>query len=209
MFLIYFIIILNEYNNYINIKFPKMVTTVESPVFVTSNVNKVKEFEKILGIKLENKSLELDEIQSTDVSEVTLHKVKQAYELLKKPVIVEDTGLYIDDINGFPGALIKFYMRDVGCAGICAYHQLSQARAETVIGYHNGETVQLFKGCIKGKISTRPIGSNGFGWDCIFIPEKQHKTFAEMTDIEKNKHSMRCIALNKFKSGLFNDSKRD
>ena len=182
--------------------------TQNAITFVTGNSNKVREFEQILGVKLENEAMDLDEIQSTDVSEVTLHKVRQAYEILKKPLIVEDTGLYIDDINGFPGALIKFYMRDVGCNGISAYHQLSPARAETVIGYHNGSEIQLFKGVIRGKISQSPRGSNGFGWDTIFIPEGKYNglTFAEMADYEKNAVSMRRIALNKLKSALQSES---
>ena len=179
-----------------------MVSTDETPTFITGNKGKVREFEQILEVKLDNESLELDEIQSTDVAEVTLHKVRQAYEMLKRPVLVEDTGLYIEDINGFPGALIKFYMRDVGCAGICAYHQLSHARAETVIGYHNGDEIQLFKGVIRGSISTRPLGGNGFGWDTIFIPEGHSRTFAQMTSEEKNAISMRRIALNNLKGEL-------
>jgi XTP/dITP diphosphohydrolase len=182
--------------------------TQDAITFITGNKNKVREFEQILGVKLENNSMKLDEIQSTDVSEVTLHKVRQAYKILKKPLIIEDTGLYIDDINGFPGALINFYMRDIGCAGIAAYHKLSPAKAETVIGYHNGKEIQLFKGVIKGKIAIEPRGSNGFGWDTIFIPEGKYggRTFAEMADYEKNSVSMHKIALNKLQSVLKSDS---
>jgi len=60
-------------------------------IFATSNHQKLKEFESILGIKLNHSDLDLDEIQSVDVEEVAIHKAKQAYELLKEPVIVEDT----------------------------------------------------------------------------------------------------------------------
>jgi XTP/dITP diphosphohydrolase len=179
-----------------------MVSTDKAPTFITGNKNKVREFEQMLEVKLENEPMELDEIQSTNVEDVSIHKAHQAYEILKQPVIVEDTGLYIEDINGFPGALIKFYMRDIGCAGICSYHQLSKARAETVISYHDGNIIRVFKGEIKGSISTKPLGDNGFGWDTIFIPEGHSKTFAQMTTDEKNAISMRHIALNKLKSVL-------
>jgi XTP/dITP diphosphohydrolase len=182
-----------------------MKLTNNTPTFITGNAGKVREFEQILGFKLNTEKINLTEIQSTNVSEVTKYKVQQAFELLKKPVIVEDTGLYIDDINGFPGALIKFYMRDIGCAGISAYHKLSTARAETVIGYHNGTEIKLYKGVINGKIANEPRGSNGFGWDMIFIPDGKRQTFAEMTDYEKNAVSMRKLALNKLKQDLTND----
>lgn len=170
------------------------------PVFVTGNADKVREFEEILKIKLNNKSIDLVEIQSTNVSDVTKHKVKEAFDKIGKPVIVEDTGLFIYDINDFPGALIKFYLRDLGCDGICRFHAGSYARAETVIGYYNGNQMRLFKGSVKGTLAIEPKGTNGFGWDNIFIPNGQSKTYAEMTADEKNKYSMRRIALEEFKS---------
>ena len=174
-------------------------THEEKPVFITGNANKVREFEQILETKLNYQKMDLVEIQSTDVSEVTMAKVKEAYNKLKRPVIVEDTGLFIYDINDFPGALIKFYMRDLGCDGICRFHAGSYARAETVIGYHNGNDIQLFKGVIKGTLAIEPIGSYGFGWDTIFIPNGQRKTYAQMTPEEKNATSMRRLALEEFK----------
>lgn len=178
-----------------------MVETGEyRPVFVTGNVDKVREFEEILKIKLNNKKIDLVEIQSTNVSDVTKHKVKEAFDKIGKPVIVEDTGLFIYDINDFPGALIKFYLRDLGCDGICRFHAGSYARAETVIGYYNGNQMRLFKGSVKGTLAIEPKGTNGFGWDNIFIPNGQSKTYAEMTADEKNKYSMRRIALEEFKS---------
>lgn len=174
-------------------------THEEKPLFITGNENKVREFEEILQVKLNFKKEDLVEIQSTDVSEVTTAKVKEAYCKLNRPVIVEDTGLYIDDINGFPGALIKFYLRDLGCEGLCNYYAGSTARAETIIGYHNGNCIRLFKGVIEGKIANKPIGNNGFGWDKIFIPIGQSKTYAQMTSEEKNSNSMRRKALDSFK----------
>lgn len=177
-----------------------MVETCEDrPLFVTGNANKVREFEEILKIKLNNKSIDLVEIQSTNVSDVTKHKVKEAFDKIGKPVIVEDTGLFIYDINDFPGALIKFYLRDLGCDGICRFHAGSYARAETVIGYYNGNQMRLFKGVVKGTLAIEPKGTNGFGWDKIFIPNGQSKTYAEMTADEKNKYSMRRIALEEFR----------
>lgn len=174
-------------------------THEEQPVFITGNVNKVREFEQILETKLNYEKMDLVEIQSTDVSEVTMAKVKEAYSKLKRPVIVEDTGLYIYDINNFPGALIKFYMRDLGCDGICRFHAGSYAYVETVIGYHNGNNTRLFKGIVKGTLSIEPRGTNGFGWDKIFIPNGQSKTYAQMTAEEKNATSMRRLALEEFK----------
>jgi non-canonical purine NTP pyrophosphatase (RdgB/HAM1 family) len=78
-------------------------------ILITGNKNKVKEFEFILGFKIENIDLQLEEIQSIDVEEVAKHKAKSAYNMLKKPVIVEDTGLYFEELNGLQGAIFLTY----------------------------------------------------------------------------------------------------
>jgi len=77
--------------------------------FVTGNKAKVRDTQKILGIPLSIADIDLDEIQEIDVEKVTLHKVEQAYQLIKQPVIVDDVGLYIDAWNGFPGHLLNGY----------------------------------------------------------------------------------------------------
>ena len=80
---------------------------------VTGNKHKAKEVERILNIPLEIKEIELDEIQEINLEKVALHKLNQAYELVKEPVIVDDVSVEIDAWNGFPGPLIKWLLKSV------------------------------------------------------------------------------------------------
>lgn len=175
--------------------------------FVTGNKNKVRETEKILGIKISIRDIDLEEIQDLDVEKVTLHKLNQAYRLTKSPVIVDDVGVYHSAWNGFPGPLVKWILV-AGNKTPDIY--LKMMREETnrtatvrlVIGFHDTKKPKLFIGEIKGSIANERRGKNGFGWDEIFIPEGQTKTFAEMTDKEKNMISHRRKALDKLKKHL-------
>ncbi len=169
-------------------------------ILITSNQNKLREFEKILGFKIRNISLDLDEIQAVNVEDVIEHKTKQAFERVGEPVLCEDTGLYFDAWGGLPGALIKWFDKTIGYNNLCGLLQENRkARAETVISYFNGTDYLSFKGETLGSISLSPMGTTNFGWDPIFIPDGFSKTFAQMTAEEKNKISMRKIALKKFR----------
>jgi non-canonical purine NTP pyrophosphatase (RdgB/HAM1 family) len=169
-------------------------------IFVTSNHQKLKEFESILGIKLNHSDIDLDEIQSVEVEEVAVHKAKQAYELLKEPVIVEDTGLYFEELNGLPGALIKFFVKKLTLNQICSLiKENRKAMAITCIVFFDGQELKTFKGETKGEIASEPRGVNGFGWDPIFIPEGYSQTFAEITSEEKEYKFMRKEAIKKLK----------
>lgn len=174
---------------------------------ITSNKNKAKEFEKILGFKFERINLDLDEIQAVEVEKVVEHKTKQAFKIIKKPVITEDTGLCFEDWNSLPGALVKWFEKTVGYQNLCKLLQKNRnAIARTVIGYFDGKNYKNFVGEISGAIASKPIGENGFGWDSIFIPGKYNQTFAQMSDREKNEISMRKIALEKLKEFLNNQN---
>lgn len=172
-------------------------------IFVTGNQNKLKEFESILGIKLNHTDLDLDEIQSVDVEEVAVHKAKQAYELLKEPVIVEDTGLYFEELNGLPGALVKFFIKKLTLDQICSLvKENRKAAAITCIAYFDGKEAQVFKGEARGEIAKEPRGNTNFGWDPIFIPEGSNQTFAEISFEEKQYSSMRGKAINRLKIAI-------
>src|ERR1700722_2359171 len=83
-------------------------------IFVTSNDNKAREVAATLGISIKRIALELDEIQEMDLKKIIEHKAKQAYQKLKKPVLVEDDGLFVNDWNGFPGPFIKYVHATIG-----------------------------------------------------------------------------------------------
>ena len=116
--------------------------------------------------------------------------------------IVEDTSLYFDCLNGLPGPLIKWFIKTIGNDGLFNIVEKfgnTSAEAKTIIGYAKSpEEIYYFEGSITGKIVS-PTGKSGFGWDPIFQPKGYSKSFAELTKDEKNKISMRRIALNKLK----------
>jgi non-canonical purine NTP pyrophosphatase (RdgB/HAM1 family) len=167
---------------------------VTSFVFVTQSANKLAEAERILNTKLERYDLDSPEIQAVEVEEVVKHKALYAYQALGgKPVIIEDTGLYIEAWNGLPGALIKWFVQRVGVAGICQMLQNFPERkawAETIVATYDGQ-LRIFKGKVEGRIALSPAGDGGFGWDSVFIPADSDKTFAQMTPAEKDQYSMR------------------
>lgn len=181
--------------------------------FVTGNKRKALEAEKILGIPLIVVSVDLEEIQDTQLEKVALHKLKQAYELTKKPVIIDDVGLYIEEWNGFPGPLIKWILK-AGNGNASMLLKMMQglsnraARAQLLIGLHDGEQVQLFSGEVTGTIAESMRGENGFGWDSVFIPDGFSKTYAEMTLDEKSKISHRKKALDKLRTHIRNQEQK-
>jgi len=172
-------------------------------ILVTGNKNKVKEFEYILGFKIENIDLELEEIQSIDVEEVARHKARNAYNILKKPVITEDAGLYFEELNGLPGALVKFFVKNISLDKMCSLvGENRKAKAIVCIVFFDGEKETIIKGETRGEIAINPRGNNGFGWDPIFIPEGYDKTFAELTSEEKQSKFMRQEAIAQLKEKL-------
>ena len=166
-------------------------------IFVTGSISKVAEAERILRMKIDHRRVELTEIQAVDVEEVVTHKAKYAYESLgRKPVMIEDTGLFIETWNGLPGALVKWFVERVGVSGICQMMHAfpnKHAWARTVVATYDGK-LNLFSGEVHGRIADAPAGESGFGWDKLFVPDGAYKTFSEMSPDEKDKYSMRRIA---------------
>jgi len=172
---------------------------------ITGNKNKLREAEQILGIKLKNIDLELDELQELDSDKIAEHKVKQAWELIKKPLFVWDQSLYIHCLNDFPGPLIKWFWEKVTLEKICRIANAfddHRIYTKTTLVYYDGKEIKHFYGTVHGTIPPEPRGEHGFSWDPIFIPEGYDKTFAEMTAEEKNSISMHRIALEKLRDFL-------
>jgi non-canonical purine NTP pyrophosphatase (RdgB/HAM1 family) len=165
------------------------------------------EAKRILHLNLEHRNLDLPEIQAVEVEDVVSYKARYAYAMLNEsPVIIEDTGLYLDAWNGLPGALIKWFLEKVGDKGVC--DMLSQfsnrlARAKTAVATYDGK-LTIFYGEVRGRIADNPIGEEGFGWDRLFIPDGSKKTFAQMLPDEKDRFSMRRIAFQKMNSHFSN-----
>ncbi len=174
-------------------------------VFITGNENKLREARQILGVDIVSKKLDLREVQGVDLEEVIEDKLSHAYKILKKPVMVEDTGLFLKALNGFPGALIKLLLDRVGREGVVKVLEGfddKEVVAKCAVGFtSDGKDLKVFIGEIEGLIVS-PCGESGFGWDPIFQPKGYDKTFAEMSAEEKNGISHRCKALKKFKDYL-------
>lgn len=159
--------------------------------FITGNAKKAEYLEKLLGLKIKNQKLNLDEIQSLTVSEIIEHKVKQAYELIGSPVLVEDVSLEFEELNGLPGPFIKFFVDNVPFERICKLvKENRKATARCIFGYYDGVNLKLIEGKLEGKVATEPKGENGYGWDKIFIPNGYEITRAEMNQEDNNKTYM-------------------
>jgi non-canonical purine NTP pyrophosphatase (RdgB/HAM1 family) len=177
-----------------------------SLLFVTSNAGKLAEIQAVIP-DVQALDIDLPEIQSIDARRIIEAKLQEALNGQDGPLIVEDTSLYIDSLNGLPGPLIKWFIKTVDLVGI---HKMAStmgngdtsAFARTCIGYANASgEVEFFEASIKGRI-VAPRGDNGFGWDSIFQPDGYEQTFAEMDRDTKNSLSMRRQAAEKLRAHL-------
>ncbi|MFB5614218.1 MAG: RdgB/HAM1 family non-canonical purine NTP pyrophosphatase [Candidatus Nitrosomaritimum yanchengensis] len=167
--------------------------------FSSSNQQKIKETKKILyeiGNNLGFFKCNLEEIQSDSLKEIAKHKATQAFDKLRKPVIVEDDGLFIESLNGFPGPYSSYVFKTIGNKGVMnLVKQKRKAKFVSIISYQDKNSKISFESKINGIISKK-ISGNGWGYDPIFIPSKFKKTFAELEN--KNEISHRFKALKKF-----------
>ncbi|MFP3871413.1 MAG: XTP/dITP diphosphatase [Candidatus Natronoplasma sp.] len=167
---------------------------------ITSNRGKYVEYQEKLKDryqKIEMKNISYPEIQADSLEEV----VEFALDKLEKhsPLIIDDSGLFIDALNGFPGVYSAYVMNTLGCDGILSLlkdKKERNARFECVIGYIHEEK-EMFKGVSEGTITREKRGTGGFGYDPIFEPEGFDRTYAEMNSEEKNRISHRGNAVEK------------
>ncbi len=171
-------------------------------VFVTGNKGKVREAEIILKTSLDVRDIDLDEIQELDLGKIALHKVNQAYELVREPVIVDDVSVEIDAWKGFPGPLIKWMLKAGDDSAKLLLKLLEgeenrRAKVRLAIGFHDGKKAHILYGEVLGTIAEEIRGENGFGWDPVFIQDGETQTYAEMDPEYKNSISHRKRALDK------------
>jgi len=170
------------------------VTTI---FFITGNKDKLREIRELLP-NVQGIDLDLCEIQEIDAKRIIRAKLAEAQRGHTGAFIVEDTSLYLDEMNGLPGPLVKWFVKSIGIDGIYKLTEAfnsARATARTLIGYADEDrSVHFFEGAISGTL-VPPRGINGFGWDAIFQPDGYEKTFAEMLPEEKNQFSMRRLAV--------------
>ena len=167
----------------------------------TTNRNKLDEFRRILpDVEIVGKKLDIEEIQSLDPYKVVGHKAIEAYEANDyNPILVEETSLALRGLGGRPGTYIKDFCEEAEMRRMIAEGWLNgrdrAALAKVLIAVYDGAEVQFREGVTAGTIAETLRGANGFGWDDMFIPEGETRTFAEMNDGEKDCHNMRRKAL--------------
>jgi XTP/dITP diphosphohydrolase len=171
--------------------------------FATSNKNKFNEASRILekyGYELVLFSFEKKELQSTDLGEIALQSALIAYTYVNAPVVVEDSGLFIKALNGFPGSFSSYVYKTIGVRGVLKLMEGVTDRSayfEAAVAIVMPPFERVFKGSVYGRIADSPRGTGGFGFDPIFIPENEDRTFAEMSVEEKNRYSHRARAFEK------------
>ena len=180
-------------------------------IIASQNQNKLVEFKKILGAKINLFSLsdiglnqEIPENEKT-IKKNAMFKAKFVNTQTGKNVFADDTGLEIDSLNGEPGVYSARYSgvernsdKNIELVLTKLKNKTNRnSRFKTIISLIiDGKSVN-FEGVVEGKITEEKRGSNGFGYDPIFQPNGYASTFGEMSLKEKNKISHRSIAINK------------
>ncbi len=172
--------------------------------FATSNEGKFREAKEILGkagIEVSHFQFEHNEIRSDSLEEVAIEAVRAAYNQVGKPVFVEDAGLFIHVLEGFPGTYSAWVQRKIGNTGILRLlegvpDRFAEFRA-SIAFTADGKDVKSFEGICKGTIARKAEGQSGFGYDPIFVPEGHSQTFAQNIQL-KNELSHRYKSLSEF-----------
>lgn len=180
-------------------------------VFATQNQNKINEvknmfpdFMDVLGLADLNCVEELPETTKT-LEGNAIQKAQYIHQKYGLNCFSDDTGLEVEALNGEPGVYSARYagsekssednmellLRKLGDS------ENRNAQFRTVIALIVDNNLTTFEGIVKGKIRNRKSGDGGFGYDPIFVPENNDKTFAEMSTIQKNFYSHRAKALKK------------
>ncbi|MEM9556383.1 MAG: non-canonical purine NTP pyrophosphatase [Acidobacteriota bacterium] len=165
-------------------------TRTEPPfVFVTGNAGKRREAERLLGRPLTTVDVDLPEIQGLDLESVLVQKARDAQAQVGGTVLVEETGLELAAMNGFPGPLVKWMLEAMGAEGIArtaaGLGELA-ATATCALAHFDGERMLIAHGATRGRLVTSPRGRHGFGWDPVFVPEGGAQTYAELGDEVKD-----------------------
>lgn len=187
-------------------------------VVATNNQGKIKEIKKILEnyelltLRDVGCEIEVDEDQETFEGN-SLKKAKEISETINMPCIADDSGLCIDVFCGWPGVYTARFLgqnsttEERNNAILNKMRDLKdderKAEVKCVITYYENGKILVGKGEIKGKIAKEPKGNNGFGFDPIFETETG-KTYAELSEQEKNTISHRKMALENLKKQLTN-----
>jgi XTP/dITP diphosphohydrolase len=167
--------------------------------FATSNKHKVKEAAEVLapyGIAIEHFPLDRVEIQADDPAEIAAYSLEQVKD--NRPLCMEDAGVSVDRWGGFPGPYSSYVLKRLGNPGMLKLMDGEtdrRAHYVSAIAYRDESGVHIFRGTVDGELAHSIRGTNGFGYDPIFIPsEGNGQTFGEMEPDAKNRISHRARA---------------
>ncbi|MFX0096544.1 MAG: XTP/dITP diphosphatase [Candidatus Hodarchaeota archaeon] len=177
-------------------------------LFATSNMNKLREASEILrkiGFEVEHLDIERIEPQHESLEKIAQYSVAFIFDKIERPVFVEDTGLFIKALDGFPGPYSSYVFKTIGNKGILRLMEGIAERGavfKSVIAFHHDRASKCISADVKGIIAKEERGKL-WGYDPIFIPlEGDGRTYAEMGLEEKNKLSHRKRVLEKFANWL-------
>jgi len=176
--------------------------------FATNNFHKFNEARVVLskqGISAGMLRVKALEIQSDILAEIATASVIDSFNHCRLPVMVEDAGLFVDSLKGFPGPFAAYVYKTIGNTGLLKLMEGAQNRKamfQSAIAFYNGQSEPVcFMGEVAGRIANEEKWGKtraGFGFDPVFLPSRSNKTFAEMTLEEKNKVSHRAKAVHRF-----------
>lgn len=163
---------------------------------ITGNEGKLAEFKRLLRghLTFDHLSANLPEIQSLKIEAIVEEKLRAAFQLIRRPVVVEDVSAGIDSLGGLPGPFIKFFEHKMGRDALYQLRGETAATITCTIGYYNGKTMLTATSEVHGR-TVAPRGNFGFGFDHCFQPLGQDKTYAEMESDEKDRVSHRGLAV--------------
>lgn len=179
-------------------------------ILATKNPHKIQEIKEILGPFIRARCLseyidvEIKESGKT-LLENSLAKALFAFKTSHKPALADDSGLFIDHLNGEPGIISARYGdndADRIARILRKLKGVDDRRASfkaVFVYYYEHQCYEFFEGECRGRIAEEPRGNMGFGYDPVFIPDGYNKTFAELGKEVKNRISHRASALDKFK----------
>jgi XTP/dITP diphosphohydrolase len=176
---------------------------------ITSNPGKMREFRAALeplGFELRQRSEEIDEIQADELEDVVRNCMVQLRARGLNNYIIDDSGLFIDSLKGFPGVYSAHALKTIGCQGMIELLRGKDDRAarfRCCIGCNVDDLGEMVVSAeAAGRIIEEERGSGGFGFDPIFVPSGYEVTFSELPLDEKNRISHRGKAINSLRERL-------
>jgi non-canonical purine NTP pyrophosphatase (RdgB/HAM1 family) len=163
-------------------------------ILVTGNPGKMAEARRLAGLDFESVTVDLPEIQSLSYEEIVREKAAEAWRLLGRPLVVEEAGLGLLALGGFPGPLVKWMLEAAGAEGIARTGlALGDARATAtcLLLYKDHDREILAEGETHGTLIAPGRGSKGFGFDPVFVPDRSGLTYGELEGPEKDATSHR------------------